>query len=272
MPYKHIAAQLKKTELACRLHYHQLTHGSNRRKRAVSCSSVSSHDQSFMMPVAAPSPVRPSLSRSTSPTESNRSYSLVSTSSIQLPSIVAADESPRLPAILPKPMSMALAPPMVPIPHYAPQLTDRFVSHRQPPPVFHQEAPRHPATPPLRLDCSALPPPSTSSPTTAQVDLSRLHAIYSSYRDTFWATIANEYGPSASPTTLEQAWKTGAYYNNNTASPITPAASPDNSARATYKAQDRTRISSILGIDADPRTARDRDIVRRMEEERLGLA
>lgn len=27
MPYKHIAAHLKKTELACRLHYHQLSHG-----------------------------------------------------------------------------------------------------------------------------------------------------------------------------------------------------------------------------------------------------
>ena len=32
MPYKHIAAHLKKTELACRLHYHQLSHGSHRRK------------------------------------------------------------------------------------------------------------------------------------------------------------------------------------------------------------------------------------------------
>jgi len=37
MPYKHIAAQLKKTELACRLHYHQLSFGSkNRRQQAVS--------------------------------------------------------------------------------------------------------------------------------------------------------------------------------------------------------------------------------------------
>lgn len=42
MPYKHIAAHLKKTELACRLHYHQLSHGSHRRKRTSSCSSASS--------------------------------------------------------------------------------------------------------------------------------------------------------------------------------------------------------------------------------------
>ncbi|KAF1837117.1 hypothetical protein BDW02DRAFT_181074 [Decorospora gaudefroyi] len=42
MPYKHIAAHLKKTELACRLHYHQLSHGSHRRKRNSSISSNAS--------------------------------------------------------------------------------------------------------------------------------------------------------------------------------------------------------------------------------------
>lgn len=42
MPYKHIAAHLKKTELACRLHYHQLSHGSHRRKRTSSVSSSTS--------------------------------------------------------------------------------------------------------------------------------------------------------------------------------------------------------------------------------------
>jgi hypothetical protein len=42
MPYKHIAAHLKKTELACRLHYHQLSHGSHRRKRNNSVSSTTS--------------------------------------------------------------------------------------------------------------------------------------------------------------------------------------------------------------------------------------
>lgn len=41
MPYRVIAAHLNKTELACRLHYHQLNHGSSRRKRASSGSSGS---------------------------------------------------------------------------------------------------------------------------------------------------------------------------------------------------------------------------------------
>ena len=42
MPYKHIAAHLQKTELACRLHYHQLSFGTKRRRRASSVSSVRS--------------------------------------------------------------------------------------------------------------------------------------------------------------------------------------------------------------------------------------
>ena len=42
MPYKHIAAHLQKTELACRLHYHQLSFGTKRRRRTSSVSSVRS--------------------------------------------------------------------------------------------------------------------------------------------------------------------------------------------------------------------------------------
>ncbi|KAI4704445.1 hypothetical protein J4E81_001511 [Alternaria sp. BMP 2799] len=51
MPYKHIAAHLKKTELACRLHYHQLSHGSHRRKRNNSVSSNASCSSSGTAPV-----------------------------------------------------------------------------------------------------------------------------------------------------------------------------------------------------------------------------
>jgi len=56
MPYKHIAAHLKKTELACRLHYHQLSHGSHRRKRTSSCSSGSSSNSSRHSPNQYPLP------------------------------------------------------------------------------------------------------------------------------------------------------------------------------------------------------------------------
>lgn len=62
MPYKHIAAYLKKTELACRLHYHQLSHGSNRRKRnSPDASSTGSQSPDLsvlsMMPPISSSPL-----------------------------------------------------------------------------------------------------------------------------------------------------------------------------------------------------------------------
>lgn len=42
MPYKHIAAYLNKTDLACRLHHHQLSSGTKRRRRGSSVSSARS--------------------------------------------------------------------------------------------------------------------------------------------------------------------------------------------------------------------------------------
>ena len=50
MPYKHIAAQLRKTELACRLHYHQLSLGGKRRRRGTSVSSAGSTDRAASIP------------------------------------------------------------------------------------------------------------------------------------------------------------------------------------------------------------------------------
>lgn len=285
MPYKYIAAHLKKTELACRLHYHQLSHGSNRRKRATSCSSTGTNDYSPAVAPRAPSLARESVSRSVSPPGSSASYSPPPTNNancIQLPSIVTSEEVPRLPAILPKPSSLALPPPTA-SQTYASPAADNHV-HIPPPAPFHRDPhAHHRTTPPLRLDCSGLPPPPPTMPAhnAAHVDLSRLHSIYSAHRTSFWTAVAGEYGPNVSPTTLEQAWKTGMCCSQTTAvTPITPISSPSNTERehsssstssSHSKGQDKTRISSILGIDADPRTARDRDIVRRMEEERFGV-
>ncbi|KAM0430963.1 hypothetical protein ACHAPT_005597 [Fusarium lateritium] len=279
MPYKYIAAHLKKTELACRLHYHQLSHGSNRRnKRAASVSSSgASNDHSPAVQVSAVSPARESVSRSASPPGSSRSYSplpcnisgAANGNHIQLPSIVGPGEVPRLPSILPKPTGMPLPPP---VSTYASPATEASVP--PPPAPFHRAASHHRTTPPLRLDCSGLPP--APAHTAAHVDLSRLHAIYSAHRASFWTAIANEYGPNVSPTVLEQAWKTGTCCSPSSITPITPISSPGNAEKEAQnqtqsKGQDKTRISSILGIDADPRTARDRDMVRRLEEERFGM-
>ncbi|KAF4453322.1 hypothetical protein F53441_3985 [Fusarium austroafricanum] len=283
MPYKYIAAHLKKTELACRLHYHQLSHGSNRRnKRAASVSSGASNDIPQMSNVNIPSPARETVSRSVSPGGSVRSYSPppcnvnnTTASHIQLPSIVGPNEVPRLPSILPKPTGLSLPPPV----SNQSYTTPVDVPVQMPPAVFHRAASHHRTTPPLRLDCSVTPAlasvPSPPAHNASHIDLSRLHSIYSTHRASFWTTIANEYGSTVSPTVLEQAWKTGTCCSPSSLTPITPISSPGQAEKEaqsqTYKGQDKTRISSILGIDADPRTARDRDIVRRLEEERFGM-
>lgn len=50
MPYKHIAAHLKKTELACRLHYHQLSFGNKRHRHHAPASSVAPTERSSISP------------------------------------------------------------------------------------------------------------------------------------------------------------------------------------------------------------------------------
>ncbi|GKT96034.1 hypothetical protein Ct61P_13884 [Colletotrichum tofieldiae] len=214
MPYKHIAAHLKKTELACRLHYHQLSHGSNRRKqRTTSVSSGSSVNHSPVMQPTMPSPIRESTPRSVSPPGRSTSYAPVSPAPMQLPSIMGNGASPRLPAILPKPP-----------PHDAAAASGVHSPPTQPS-VSHQH-----------------------------VDMNRLQSVYTAHRASFWAAVANDYGPGVSPVVLEQAWKNGACCNQHQAStPITPTSSPDNTDRDSYdKPQDKTRISAILGIDANP--------------------
>ncbi|KAI8625631.1 hypothetical protein F5Y19DRAFT_261733 [Xylariaceae sp. FL1651] len=261
MPYKHIAAHLKKTELACRLHYHQLSHGSNRRKRTTSVSSGSSSGQSPVLPAIIPSPIHESSSRDVTPPRSAGSHEPGSPdyqNSIQLPRIMqSTNVSPRLPAILPKPASMTLTTSMAsPALNYPTPLPDSARSlgpspFPQPSPLGH--------TPILRLDCT-LPPPS------AQVDLPRLQAIYAAHRSSFWGAIAADYGGGVSPIVLEQAWKAN-MFSAGSQTPITPAPSP-NDREGLYEKHDKTRISAILGIDANPRSPQEREVVRRLEEER----
>lgn len=308
MPYKHIAAHLKKTELACRLHYHQLSHGSNRRKRTTSVSSGSSAGgHSPTMPVTIPSPICESLSRSVSPHGSVGSYRAGSPPGhgFQLPSIMSGNshssDSPRLPAILPKPASMGsmmsssctpnrgysapsiseagmpLGASLLPAANFVP--TSTAASH---------SSPQHPS---LRLDCNVtLPLPhsaSNSQGSNMSVDMSRLSAIYAAHRTGFWSALAAEYGAGVSGSVLEQAWSHAAASSQSsskqqqqqqyqyghqtpqqTATPITPVLSPED--REAYNmrsiASDKTRISAILGIDADPRSPKERELVRRMEQ------
>jgi len=86
MPYKHIAAQLRKTELACRLHYHQLSLGGSRRRRGTSVSSAGSTDRGASKSpfdrTREPTPQRqvPVYSPPRSPEDSSRNHESASRS------------------------------------------------------------------------------------------------------------------------------------------------------------------------------------------------
>lgn len=112
------------------------------------------------------------------------------------------------------------------------------------------------------------------APSSHPVDMARLGAVYSAHRSTFWAAVAADYGSGASPVVLEQAWRGGVTSAGSSVglaahTPITPVGSPDDHI---YGAKpDKTRISAILGIDANPRSPKEREMVRRMEEERCAI-
>ena len=212
MPYKHIAAHLRKTELACRLHYHQLSHGSGRRKRTASCSSGGSSEHSPVLSMAPLDRSRETVARSLSPPGSSSGYIQHASNSMQLPSIMSANTPPRLPSILPKPMAMShmssghgSAAPHMMQQSQAPEMHGGLQ-----PSAMHRQQSLPAAAPSLRLDCNAPPAlPAAASHTAKHVDLNRLHSVYAVHRNTFWSVVAKDYGHHASPATLEQAWKTG---------------------------------------------------------------
>ena len=109
--------------------------------------------------------------------------------------------------------------------------------------------------------------------------MGRLAAVYNAHRASFWAAIAAEYGGGANPVVLEQAWRGNVTSAGNGGSnlgiaaqtPITPVGSPDDHMYGAQGKPDKTRISAILGIDANPRSPREREMVRRLEEERCSV-
>ena len=195
MPYKHIAAHLKKTELACRLHYHQLSHGSNRRKRSDSvASSAETVSHSPIMNQSMPSPIN----ENDPVTPPTYNYSPRSPQHVQLPAAST---------LLPR--SNSNSPP-------------RNLSHPVailPKPSLPRRALSDSAQAPLRLDCHV----TTSQSAMTNVDKERLRHIYEAHRVSFWGVIAAEYGQGASPLLLEETWKRGIVTN----APPTPCVSPD---------------------------------------------
>ena len=249
MPYKHIATHLKKTELACRLHYHQLSHGSNRRKRTPSVSSGSSN-HSPVMHTNAPSPIYESTSGPGTP--DSYAYSMEG-QNVHLPP--AASLLPRSGSSSPQ---RTLGQPIAILPKPSPSLQAT-------------------TTPPLRLDC-AIPVSGSTI-----IDYKRFAHIYECHRAAFWATIAAEYGQGVSPYTLEEAWSHGngnASGIYNAVAPPTPCISPEGGnvyhrEEKSAEVENRTNatsISALLGIDASPRSPQERELIKRIEEGRMEVA
>lgn len=105
MPYKHIATTLKKTELACRLHYHQLAFGNKRRRRNhSSVTSLGSYVPSPVTPLEGPKHEIPQQ-----PLPSLSSFATAETSKENNPSLNRSPQN-HIP-ILPKPVSSRPGPP-----------------------------------------------------------------------------------------------------------------------------------------------------------------
>jgi hypothetical protein len=190
MPYKHIAAHLKKTELACRLHYHQLSHGSHRRKRTSSVSSSNSSASSTRH-----SPTQYHLSGPYDGSDGlNGTHDYFSTPSLgSYPSMNGSPSGARIQhkLLLPKPR-----------------------------PITPEESPnRITAAHGLRINTGLSGSPGSS------VDTDRLRQIYDSHRNNFWSAVAADYGRDVSPSQLEEIWR----HSHNVIRPPTPSDSPNGS-------------------------------------------
>jgi hypothetical protein len=234
MPYKHIAAHLRKTELACRLHFHQMSYGAAaRRKRTGSMSSTGSAVHPAMSTIRDSSPehtpfthLSPVASPPSSPestTSKPASYSSASPNQLQRPHV----------PILPKPV-------------------------RSPPNQYSGPADFSKS---LRLDTYNLSPKLHHYQTPASqhhpqaIDQSRLRTLYAAHRITFWSQIAAEYGPGVSPSQLEEALLSAGPSLRGT-SPPTPGPSPQSTAasvacmNASFSAPALTSIEGKGGFSA----------------------
>jgi hypothetical protein len=208
MPYKHIAAQLRKTELACRLHYHQMSYGSNRRKRGTSVSSLTStasYTPGSSIQDASPGHTPYDVTPMTSPSTSPRSVPSQLSDSLSSPPLY---QGPQLP-LLPKPVLNEGRPVL-------------------PRPLEWSND--------LRLNTELKLPSATELLRSPPIDPSRLRDLYEAHRKNFWSQIANQYSPNAqiSAKELEAAFFAGHGGNGGRGQPPTPEPSPQNSSDATF--------------------------------------
>ncbi|KLJ05954.1 hypothetical protein EMPG_10614 [Blastomyces silverae] len=221
MPYKHIAAHLRKTELACRLHYHQMSYG-NRRRRTESVSSINS-----ISPLSTtqeyPLEYKPSDHMYTAPSPPSPPSIMHSRAS----SVVDSSQQSRSHVpILPKP-NISTLPSVQSIP------AANFNSS-------------------LRLDTSIFQSQDNQSGSfdhPERIDTIRLRGLYDTYRDSFWSLIASDYSKKSSfpPVKLEEAFFHAIFnsYRHRGTSPPTPGPSPQDATRELQKATDNAGFHAI---------------------------
>lgn len=204
MPYKHIAAHLQKTELACRLHYHQMSYGSNRRRRNSSVSSTASSVFSHIGRREG-SPEYGSFTQ-LSPVQSPPS----SPEPVHSKPVMGHDgqgqQRSHVP-ILPRPtLSPHREETIMERPEQGLKIDTSFVKHHHQ--HHHHYAPR--------VHQEAGQP----------IDPARLQSIYEAHRASFWSVVASEYSPSgaAPPAQLEEAFF--AFCVRRGSLPATPDSSP----------------------------------------------
>ncbi|KAI1000533.1 hypothetical protein K3495_g7658 [Podosphaera aphanis] len=249
IPYKHIAAHLRKTELACRLHYHQMIHGS-RRKKASSVPSSSTPGSPNMEQSRSSSPVIRSVQMSPPSHPSHYHYSPTMNDVQSSPSDVSRSEF----------------------------LTPRAFSG----PSFNILLEPHQSNKSRATPTNSSPLYPVTDMHSGQVNLERLSNVYQKHRTSFWNVVASGYGVGASPSVLEESF-TRANKGNVLPTPGTPM---DENMRyqsaysnnQSYPTQVRSAtssettngcsISALLGIDANPRSPKERELIKKLEQSR----
>ncbi|KAF8540493.1 hypothetical protein BDD12DRAFT_880445 [Trichophaea hybrida] len=185
--YKKIASKLDKTELACRLHYHQLSHGGNRRKRNNSISSNSSN-------TSVPSPATsPSAESASAKSFIASSFSPVNAAgAIQKPGVTSTLSKIKGKPLLPKPVDGSTGS------GAGIASTPRRQTNAK-------------GGKPLRVHCNP-----------DSIDKDRLWRLVKGNESKFWDSIAEQYGESIEGEYLRAIWQKGL----GSETPPTPAISP----------------------------------------------
>jgi hypothetical protein len=230
MPYKHIAAHLQKTELACRLHYHQMTFGNNRRRRTSSASSVRTsaslvpNSDSCNTPEGRPVRMPPGSSPPSTPRMAGNSPRATRTDARLLRNDDCDDST-------------------------STHSSENGMTGLLPPPTEFGKT--------LRLDTAFAMPSDIRRSKKQNIDFTRLHSIYAANRHAFWSSIASQYSADqyVSPSQLEQA-----FFSEHRANSIygasllpTPNATPKVSPDPSYSAPILTAVEEY-GFSAINRT------------------